>query len=105
VIAAVVHALHRAGPLLDWRWSVAWLLMAAALGGLMVSTIRYYSFKDLPWSRKQPAFLILILIVIGAVIWAFSEVVLVLLAGTYAVVGVLFHLVRFIRHRMVSRTA
>ena len=105
VIAAVVHALHRAGPLQDWRWSVAWLLMAAALGGLMVSTIRYYSFKDLPWSRKQPAFLILILIVIGAVIWAFSEVVLVLLAGTYAVVGVLFHLVRFIRHRMVSRTA
>jgi CDP-diacylglycerol---serine O-phosphatidyltransferase len=105
VIAAVVHALHRAGPLLDWRWSVAWLLMAAALGGLMVSTIRYYSFKDLPWSRKQPAFLILFLITIGAVIWAFSEVVLVLLAGTYAVAGVLFHLVRFLRQRAVSRTA
>ena len=43
---------------------------------------------------------------LGAVIWAFSEVVLVLLAGTYAVVGVTLHLVRFIRHRlMVSRTA
>jgi CDP-diacylglycerol--serine O-phosphatidyltransferase len=105
VIAAIVHAFHRSGPLLDWRWSVAWLLMAAALGGLMVSTIRYYSFKDLPWTRKQPAFLILFLILIGAVIWAFSEVVLVSLACTYAVVGVLLHLVRFIRHRMVSRTA
>jgi CDP-diacylglycerol--serine O-phosphatidyltransferase len=105
VIAAVVHALHRAGPLQDWRWSVAWLLMAAALGGLMVSTIRYYSFKDLPWSRKQPAFLILVLITLGAVIWAFSEIVLVLLAGTYAVAGVLFHLVRFVRQRTVSRTA
>src|SRR5213593_4303184 len=69
VIAAVVHALHRAGPLQDWQWSVVWLLMAAALGGLMVSTIRYYSFKDLPWSRKQPAFLILFLIIIGALIW------------------------------------
>ena len=106
VIAAVVHALHRIGPLQDWRWSVAWLLMAAGLGGLMVSTIRYYSFKDLPWTRKQPAILILFLITLGAVIWAFSEVVLVLLAGTYAVVGVTLHLVRFIRHRlMVSRTA
>src|SRR5437660_1565529 len=105
VIAAVVHALHRIGPLQDWRWSVAWLLMAAGLGGLMVSTIRYYSFKDLPWTRKQPAILILFLITLGAVIWAFSEVVLVLLAGTYAVIGVTLHLVRFVRHRMVSRTA
>jgi len=31
--------------------------------------------------------------------------VLVLLAGTYAVIGVTLHLVRFVRHRMVSRTA
>jgi hypothetical protein len=31
--------------------------------------------------------------------------VLVLLACTYAVAGVLLHLVRFIRQRMVSRTA
>jgi CDP-diacylglycerol--serine O-phosphatidyltransferase len=105
VIASIVHAFHHAGPLRDWRWSVGWLLLAAGLGGLMVSTIRYYSFKDLPWSRKQPAFLILFLILIGAVIWAFSEVVLVLLACTYAVLGVLLHLVRFIRHRLVSRTA
>ena len=106
VIAAVVHALHRYGPLQDLRWSVPWLLMAAALGGLMISTIRYYSFKDLPWTRKQPGILILLLITLGAVIWAFSEVALVLLAGTYAVIGVTLHLVRFIRHRlMVSRTA
>lgn len=105
VIAAVVHALHRYGPLQDLRWSVPWLLMAAGLGGLMVSTIRYYSFKDLPWTRKQPAILILFLITLGAVIWAFSEVVLVLLAGTYAVLGLTLHLVRFVRHRLVSRTA
>src|SRR5258708_24048505 len=72
----------------------------------MVSTIRYYSFKDLPWTRKQPDILIIFLITLGAVIWAFSEVVLVLLAGTYAVIGVTLHLVRFIRHRlMVSRAA
>jgi CDP-diacylglycerol---serine O-phosphatidyltransferase len=105
VIASIVHAFHHTGPLLDWRWSVGWLLMAAGLGGLMVSTIRYYSFKDLPWTRKQPAFLILFLILLGAVVWAFSEVVLVVLACTYAVAGVLLHLVRFIRHRLVSRTA
>ena len=69
------------------------------------SAIRYYCFKDLSCTRKHPAFLIFFLILIGAVIWAFSEVVLISLACTYAVVGVLLHLVRFIRHRMVSRTA
>src|SRR2546422_118940 len=105
MIAAVGDAFHRAGPLQDWRWAGGWLFVAAALGGLMVSTIRYYSFKDLPWSRKQPAFLILFLIILGALIWAFSEVVLVTFAGTYAVAGVILHLVRFIRQRMVSRTA
>ncbi len=39
-------------PLHDWRWSIAWLLLVGALGGLMTSTIRYYSFKDIPWTRK-----------------------------------------------------
>jgi len=41
----------------------------------------------------------------GAVVYAFSEVVLVLLACTYAVIGVLLHLVRLLRQRVVSRTA
>jgi hypothetical protein len=30
---------------------------------------------------------------------------LVILASTYAVAGVALHLVRFVRHRLVSRTA
>src|SRR5260370_17089242 len=76
VIAAVVHALHRYGPLQDLRWSVSWLLMAAALGGLMISTIRFYSFKDLPWAREQPAILIPVLFTIGAVLLAFSAFLL-----------------------------
>jgi len=40
-----------------------------------------------------------------AVVWRYSEFALVILAGTYAAVGGALHLVRFIRHRMVSRTA
>jgi hypothetical protein len=30
---------------------------------------------------------------------------LVILAGTYAAAGVALHLVRFVRHRLISRTA
>jgi CDP-diacylglycerol--serine O-phosphatidyltransferase len=105
VVAALVHGFHRFGPVRDWQWAVAWFLLAASLGALMTSTIRYYSFKDIPWTRKQPAFLIVILIVLAGMIWVYSEFVLVILACTYAVVGVVLHLVRFVRHRLVSRTA
>src|SRR5947207_6305648 len=46
VIAALVHGFKV--PLHDWRWSAVWFLLAAGLGALMTSTIRYYSFKDIP---------------------------------------------------------
>jgi phosphatidylserine synthase len=106
VIAALVHGFHRYGPVQHWRLSAAWFLLAAGLGALMTSTIRYYSFKDIPWTRKQPAFLIVILILLAGMIWVYSEYVLVLLACSYAFVGVVLHLVRFARHRlMISRTA
>src|SRR5256885_14902109 len=69
VIAALVHGFHRFGPVQDWRWSVAWFLLAAGLGALMGSTIRYYRFKNISWTRKQPAFLIVILILLAGVMW------------------------------------
>jgi len=103
VIASLVHGFPT--PLHDWRWSVVWFLLAAGLGALMTSTIRYYSFKDLPWTRKQPSFAIVLLGVLVAVIWRYSEVALIILSCTYAAAGVSLHLVRFVRHRMVSRTA
>jgi phosphatidylserine synthase len=75
------------------------------LGALMTSTIRYSSFKDIPWTRKQPSLSIVALCLMVAVVWRYSEFALVILAGTYAAVGGALHLVRFVRHRTVSRTA
>ena len=103
VIAALVHGFKE--PLHDLRWSVAWLLLIVGLGGLMTSTIRYYSFKDVPWTRRLPSLTIVLAFILIALIWKFSEYALVILACTYAVVGVALHLVRFVRHRLVSRTA
>jgi CDP-diacylglycerol--serine O-phosphatidyltransferase len=111
VIASIVHAFHPGGPMIDigsivdWRWSVAWLVLAVALGGLMTSTIRFYSFKDVPWGKKQPAFLILLTLLLLAVIWNFSEIALISIACTYAITGFTLHLVRFFRHRVFARTA
>jgi CDP-diacylglycerol--serine O-phosphatidyltransferase len=105
VIASIVHAFHAGGPLGDWRWSVPWLLLAVGLAGLMTSTIRFYSFKDLPWGKKQPGILILLFLILGAVIWLYSEIALLLLACTYAVAGVTLHLIRFLRQRATARSA
>ena len=103
MIAALVHGFKQ--PLHDWRWSVAWFLLAAGLGALMTSTIRYNSFKDIPLTRKQPSLAIVLLCLLVGVIWRYSEYTLVILASTYAVVGLTLHVVRFVRHRLVSRTA
>jgi CDP-diacylglycerol---serine O-phosphatidyltransferase len=103
VIAAIVHGLQV--PLTNRPWSAAWFVMVAALGALMTSTIRYYSFKDVPWTRKQPSLAIVLLLLFIAVVWRYSEYALVILACTYALAGVALHIVRFARHRMTPRTA
>jgi CDP-diacylglycerol---serine O-phosphatidyltransferase len=103
MIAATVHAFKE--PIQDWRWSIAWIVLVLALAGLMTSTIRFYSFKDLPWTRKQPSLAIVMIALLGAAMWRWSEEVLLLIAATYTATGVTLHIVRLLRHRLVSRTA
>src|SRR6202045_5264324 len=93
VFAALVHGFKATLP--AWRWSVAWFLLAAGLGALMTSTIRYSSFKEIPWTRKQPSLAIVLLCLVLGVVWRYSEYSLVVLAGSYAAIGVALHLVRF----------
>src|SRR6266403_578998 len=103
VIAAFVHGFKT--PIHDERWAMAWLFLAAVLGALMTSTIRYYSFKDVPWTRRQPSLAIVLLCLFVAVVWKYSEVVLTLFASCYVVGGLVVQLIRVLRHRVASRTA
>jgi CDP-diacylglycerol--serine O-phosphatidyltransferase len=105
VVAAIIHACHWIGPITDKNWAIVWFLLMVALGALMTSTVRYYSFKDIPWARKQPSVTIILLCLFVGVVWKYSEYALVIFAGTYAVAGVALHVVRFLRHRLVARTA
>lgn len=103
VIAALVHGFKL--PLHNEYWSIALLALTAILGVLMTSTIRYYSFKDIPWMRRQHSLAIVIVVLFAAVVWKYSEVVLTVVAAGYVTVGVVLHIVRLLRHRLVSRTA
>src|SRR6201993_222053 len=89
MIAATVHAFK--SPIQDWRWSIAWIFLTLGLAALMTSTIRFYSFKDLPWTRKQPSLAIVFIALLCAAIWRWSEEVLLLIAGSYTAIGVTLH--------------
>jgi CDP-diacylglycerol--serine O-phosphatidyltransferase len=103
VIAATVHFVG--GPIEDWRWSLAWLALILSVAALMVSSIRYPSFKDLPWGKRQHSLTIIVATLLVGAIIKYSEVVLMLMAGAYYLTGLGLHVVRMVRHRLVSRTA
>src|SRR5205807_9069322 len=81
MIAGVVHAWKV--PIEDWRWSAAWLMLGLLLAGLMVSTIRYASFKGIPWGRRQHS---LIIVAAGVLVWSgvvSQDVGLSVIGGSY----------------------
>jgi CDP-diacylglycerol--serine O-phosphatidyltransferase len=103
LIAASVHAIKV--PVEDWRWSIVWLAVLASAAALMASTVKYRSFKDVPLARRQPS---LIIILIALLVWLIvidSEVVLMLIATIYVASGLTLHIVRVVRHRLVSHRA
>lgn len=90
-VAAVVHFYKQ--PLTTWQSSLGWLVMVGILGFLMVSRMRYWSFKTLNL-RKRRSYLGIIaigLIIVG--IWRFSEPVLLTIGITYAVSGIVLRIV------------
>src|SRR6266404_3429663 len=90
VIASIVHFAKR--PVDDWRYGLAWLVLVAVLGLLMISRVRYET-PALPVYMRRP----LVSWTLGALLvwalWAHSEQVLLILALTYAVSGPLARVV------------
>jgi CDP-diacylglycerol---serine O-phosphatidyltransferase len=103
LIAATVHLIK--SPIEDWRWAIFWMAIVVGDAALMSSRIRYRSFKDIPIARRQPSLLI---ILIGLLIWLIalnSEVVLMLMATIFVASGLTLHVVKMVRHRLVSQPA
>jgi CDP-diacylglycerol--serine O-phosphatidyltransferase len=98
VIAAVVH-FQSGVPLDSWYTAITWLAMVAAVGYLMVSTWRFYSFKDIDFSSRRPFRLIILFGALFASIWFFSKPVLFAVALLYTFSGVFWRLQWVFRRR------
>ncbi len=91
VIAALVH--YSGGvPVTSWWTAMSWLMMVVVVGYLMVSTWRFYSFKDIDFRSRHPFRLIVLFGVVGASIWFFSRPALFAIAILYMASGVLWRL-------------
>jgi CDP-diacylglycerol--serine O-phosphatidyltransferase len=91
VIAAVVHFSH-GDPLVWWGSSLTWLIVVVLAGYLMVSTWRFYSFKDVDMHARQPFRLVVIFGLLLAGIFLFSGPVLFVIALTYMFSGIFWRL-------------
>jgi CDP-diacylglycerol---serine O-phosphatidyltransferase len=98
VIAAVVHR-SRGLPLTSTASGLIWLLLVPMVAYLMVSTWRFYSFKDIHFNSRQPFRVMILLAAIFVSIALWSRWVLFAIALIYMFSGVWWRLQWIIRRR------
>ena len=77
-------------------------LMVAAAGLLMVSNIKYYSFKDLDLKGRVPFVAILIVVLVFAVVFSDPPRILLLIFLAYAASGPVQYLMQLRRRKRVE---
>ena len=85
--------------------ATAWAALVICLAFLMVSTLRYSSFKNVGTQNTNPRVLILALALVGLLVWFYSRWTLLIVSTVYVahgVVGKLWSLVRTRRHAAPS---
>ncbi len=99
LVAAVVHVLD--GEPLFWPgWAIAWLPVFMATSLLMVSRWRYNSFKEVDLLRRRRFASVVLISVLLAAIWFYSEPVLLAMAVIYVGSGVVTRIASALRRRL-----
>lgn len=103
LLAALIHfspePLVRYGPYWSSVYSIALMALVAVLGALMVSNIRYSSFKTVGGTRRSTRLAILFAVATGMLLWLFSRYVLLALVAAYVLHGPLLKLTSYFRRR------
>lgn len=101
-VAAVVHFVwgeFKFKSITEWQLAIAWVIILAVLAFLMVSTLRYPSFKEWDLRRRRPFVGVIGIGLLIAAIYLFSTYVLLLIAAIYAFSGPLAKLISWLRPR------
>jgi len=104
LLAAIVHFAPM--PLSSYAGDLprfyAALIMAlvGVLGVLMVSTLRYTSFKSVGMGRRN-LYIVLLIAAGGMLMWLYSQYILLLLAALYVSHGVIWYFVSLMRRHPV----
>jgi CDP-diacylglycerol--serine O-phosphatidyltransferase len=77
-------------------YTILMIVLMVVLGLLMVSTIRYTSFKTVG-KGKHSVYLLLIIAALGMLTWVFSQHMLFLIAFSYVAHGIVWYLISFLR--------
>lgn len=100
LLASIIHFTPR--PLIAYGegmarfYSVLLLILLAGLGLLMVSTIRYPSFKNIGTGRRS-IYLILVIAAVGMLVWLYSQYVLLIITASYVSYGLINYLIGLVR--------
>jgi CDP-diacylglycerol--serine O-phosphatidyltransferase len=73
--------------------------LVAVLGALMVSTIRYSSFKTLGAGKRSTIKIMPLIAAVGMLVWLFSRYVLLAIVLAYVLHGIIFRLAAFFHTR------
>lgn len=79
-------------------YSYLFMILIAVLSVLMVSTVKYTSFKNSGTGRRN-LYLVLVIAAVGMLIWLYSNYVLLILSGTYVASGILIYIISLFRRR------
>ena len=87
LLAATVHLCYGI-PIESWWVAIPWLILVGLCGFLMVSTWRFWSAKEINFSRSHPFQILFFLSILFYVIYRFSQVGLFLWALAYMFSGI-----------------
>ncbi len=103
LLAAIVHfapgPLASHGDYLAQVYGGILMGLVAVLAALMVSTIRYSSFKTLGAGKRSTVKVMPMVAAVGMLVWLFSRYVLLAIVLAYVLHGVLFRLASFFHTR------
>jgi CDP-diacylglycerol---serine O-phosphatidyltransferase len=102
MVAAVVYAADSV-PITYWPLTIAWLALLALLSFLMVSTWRYYSFKDINLLRPRSPLTVILVGSLIFLIWNYSQAVLLIIPTAYVFSGIAIRIGGIVR-RHLKRT-